>query len=172
MSSGITATNLANINYSSYAYANSANGKKYATSKAGAAKNDFNVSNLTNALSSLDFCPDNDGITTVDAYAKAHYLTSQTSVYNGASDSVDFSTLSGTASSYAKTAYTAQKKDLYSSSAVNLYSIINASSSARSAYQTAALNSKYSSGSSAIGAYGKYLSTSAYSSGNFLSTVA
>lgn len=171
MSSGITATNLAGMGYSNYTFANSANGKKHSISEADIAKNDYGVSNLSNALNSLDFSSDMDGMTTVDNYAKAHYLASQTTAFNSTSNNVDFSTLTGTMSSYAKTAYAAAKKGL-TSSPVSLYSVTTAASTANSDYTYSLLSSSLSSGSTALSAYRNYLGTSTYYPGSLLSTVA
>ncbi len=129
MGSGITATNLAGSIYDNYIFTNSSNGQKYASSvsESDLAEKFYGVSNLSNALSSLGETADNDGITTVDAFAKNYFNASQSSVYNIASRSFDAGMIAGSAASYANASVLAN--NTVAPSAANTYQYYNYSSS-------------------------------------------
>lgn len=162
----ITATNLASLTMRSYLLSQNAAAQRYAQNEADLSKKLYGVSNLSNALKSLNFAANNDGILNVGEFANYRYLQSQSPVYEIASNAADKGNVFGGVEAYAKSSTLAARLGM-TIGPINLYGVRGVSSFAKRAYTTYAVNSYYSAFFNKD-SYKSYIKNSIYNIGNLL----
>lgn len=134
----ITAASLASMEYNIYSLANSNSQARSIDDNL--TKSLYNVSDLSNALNSLNNPVSLDEITTVDDFAKNSYMLSQSQLYNS-SGTLNTRLTAGTVDNYYNLNYLAQSSNLTESN-IDLSSIINIQETAADSALTSSLSNK------------------------------